>query len=90
MVLVTFDVRDSKRLQRVARELGNFGIRVQKSVFECHLDEEELKELQKRLAHLIDVEQDEVRYYQLCQKDVEKIRIDGQGKVSQDYDYMIV
>ncbi len=45
MFVVCFDVCDDKRLRRIARELGNFGVRVQKSVFECHLDDSELAAL---------------------------------------------
>jgi len=84
MVVVCFDVRDNKRLYRVARELGNFGARVQKSVFECHLNEEQLGELQQRLAKWIDAEEDQVRYYFLCAKDVRCITIDGIGQVTFD------
>ncbi len=84
MMVVCFDVRDNKRLYRVARELGNFGARVQKSVFECHLNEEQLGELQQRLAKWIDADQDQVCYYFLCAKDVECITIDGPGQVTFD------
>ena len=90
MVVVCFDVRDNKRLYRVARELGNFGARVQKSVFECHLNEEQLGELQQRLAKWIDADQDQVRYYFLCPKDVDRITIDGVGQVTFDPDFTLL
>ncbi len=84
MVVVCFDVCDKRRLYRVARELSNFGVRVQKSIFECHLDEKQLSELQQRLAGWIDEEEDQVRYYFLCPKDVKEVMIDGVGQVSCD------
>lgn len=90
MVVVCFDVRDRKRLYRVARELGNFGVRVQKSVFECRLDKEQLGELQRRLAKWIDGDRDQVRYYFLCPKDVEQITIDGPGRVTFDPAFTMV
>ena len=90
MVVVCFDVCDNKRLYRVARELGNFGARVQKSVFECHLNREQLGELQQRLAKWINEEEDQVRYYFLCAKDVECITIDGPGQVTFDPEFTML
>lgn len=90
MMVICFDVTDHRRLYRVARELGNFGVRVQKSVFECHLDEDQLAELQKRLAKHIDANKDQVRYYFLCNKDVETISIDGPGSVTLDPDFTML
>lgn len=90
MVVVCFDVCDNKRLYRVARELGNFGARVQKSIFECHLNREQLTELQQRLAKWIDEDQDQVRYYFLCAKDVEGITIDGLGQVTFDPEFTML
>ncbi len=84
MVVVCFDVCEKKRLYRVARELGNFGVRVQKSVFECYLDSGQLAELQHRLAKHIDEKEDHVRYYFLCAKDVQGILVDGPGRVTCD------
>jgi len=90
MFVVCFDVCDDKRLRRIARELGNFGVRVQKSVFECHLDDSELTDLQQRLAQLLDEQEDNVRYYPLCPKDVGAVLIDGPGRVSFDPDFVLI
>lgn len=87
--LVCFDVHDKRRLQRAARELENFGTRVQKSVFECHLDDRQLASLQTRLARIIARDLDSVRYYPLCPKDVGRILIDGPGEVTLDPDFVI-
>ena len=90
MIVVGFDVSDKRRLYRVAREMGNFGRRVQKSVFECHLTPEQFADLQKRLAKLINAEEDHVRYYPLCPKDVKKIKVDGIGNVTSDISFSIL
>ena len=90
MVVVCFDIRNPKRLYRVARELGNFGVRVQKSIFECHLTPEQLEELQRRLARWIDADRDQVRYYLLCGKDVDMVTIDGNGRLTFDATFTIV
>ena len=90
MVVVCFDVRDRRRLYRVARELGNFGVRVQKSIFECHLTPEQLEELQRRLAKWIDADRDQVRYYFLCGKDVDMVSVDGNGRLTFDATFTMV
>ena len=68
-LVVTYDIVDDQRRERVASELANFGERVQYSVFECHLTLAQVQELQQRLTRLIVHTEDRVRYYPLCQKD---------------------
>jgi CRISPR-associated protein Cas2 len=87
--LICFDVHDDKRLRKVSNELENFGSRVQRSVFECHLEVAQLQELQQRLADLLDPSADQVRYYPLCGKDKQKIIIDGVGRLTSDPDFML-
>ncbi len=70
MVLITYDVNTAseagqKRLRQVAKQCQNYGQRVQNSVFECVLDPALLKQLQARLAKIIDEEKDSIRYYYL-------------------------
>ena len=70
--------------------MENFGVRVQKSIFECHLTEGELVKLQKRLAGLIDETEDTIRYYALCNKDIKGILIDGVGQVTPDVGFVLI
>jgi CRISPR-associated protein Cas2 len=70
LVLITYDVSTEtdggkKRLRKVAKTCVNYGQRVQNSVFECLLDPVQLKELQKKLNDIINVEKDSLRYYYL-------------------------
>jgi CRISPR-associated protein Cas2 len=88
--VICFDVHDAKRLRKIANEMENFGTRVQRSVFECHLNNEQLQELKPRLAQLMAIEADQVRYYPLCGKDQAICIIDGTGKLTTDPDYLIV
>ena len=88
--MVCFDVADPARLRRVADELENFGRRVQRSVFECWLDDRQLFELKNRLAGHIDPLEDHIRYYGLCPRDVPGIGIDGPGHLCRDIDFTIV
>lgn len=88
--VICFDVRDTKRLRKISNEMENFGVRVQRSVFECHLETAQLQELQRRLGDLMNPAEDQVRYYNLCGKDKRHIVIDGAGRVSVDPDYNLL
>jgi len=70
MVLITYDVNTEtpagkKRLHKVAKLCEDYGQRVQNSVFECLVDQAQIKFLQARLEKIIDPERDSLRYYYL-------------------------
>ena len=76
-VVVTYDISDSKRLYRVAKEMKNWGVRVQKSVFECLLSESDYLKMRKNIERLIKKEVDSIRLYILCKKCIERIEYIG-------------
>ncbi len=90
LTVVSYDIADNSRLLKVAKEVENFGARVQKSVFECYLDDEQLSRLRRILADIIDRDSDHVRYYRICKKDREKMVLLGNAVVTGDYDYFVV
>ncbi len=61
----TVDKSGQKRLRRVARACEDYGVRVQKSLFECQLGKTEWAALKIRLLQEIDPEQDSLRFYHL-------------------------
>lgn len=70
LVLITYDVRTDTpegktRLRRVAKACVDYGQRVQNSVFECLLDQTQLKQMEKRLLDIIDLKSDSLRFYRL-------------------------
>ena len=70
LILITYDVNTEtkegkRRLQKVAKQCVNYGIRVQNSVFECVLDAAEFRKAKQILIDLIDPEKDSLRFYQL-------------------------
>ena len=67
-VLVAYDVSTVKaegrrRLSRVARACKDYGVRVQKSVFECQVGKEEWARLRDRLLNEFKANQDSLRFY---------------------------
>ncbi len=79
-VVVAYDISDEKRLRRVAKEMENWGERVQKSVFECEMGEKDFRRMRRRLRKLINMKEDSIRYYFLCRTCRGKIEVDGRGK----------
>ena len=85
-ILVTYDIVDNSKRNKIAKILMDFGTRVQYSVFECNVSYEQLARLKKRLTKLVN-ERDSVRYYSLCASCREKVKIDGSGEVTYDSSY---
>ena len=71
--VLAYDVPDDRRRAKLARLLEGFGDRVQYSVFELILRERELAELRRRIAALIDPDEDSVRLYFVCSSCFRKI-----------------
>jgi len=65
LIIIAYDVSDPKRLHRVAQTCEDYGTRVQYSVFECYLDEEQFARLWNKLISLIDPTQDRLVAYKL-------------------------
>lgn len=72
MIIVAYDVSTEtkagrRRLRRVAKVCESIGQRVQKSVFECQVDQMQLEELERRLLAEIDDNEDCLRLYRLTE-----------------------
>lgn len=72
LIIVTYDVSTEtaagrKRLRRVAKACERVGQRVQKSVFECTVDEIQLEKLERELLAEINEEQDNLRFYRITE-----------------------
>jgi len=65
LTLVAYDICDPKRLNRVAKVCEDYGVRVQYSVFECRLDENEFTDFWLTLLEEIDEDEDRVVAYKI-------------------------
>lgn len=70
--LVSYDVRDDKRLRRVAKHMEGYGERIQYSVFRCRLTKRGLERLKWELTKIMDKE-DDLLIIGLCANCAEKI-----------------
>jgi CRISPR-associated protein Cas2 len=70
LILVCYDVSTDtaagkKRLRRVAKACEGVGQRVQKSVFECRVNQLEFEKLERKLLEEIDAIEDCLRLYRI-------------------------
>lgn len=77
--VIAYDIADPRRLRRLANICADFGVRVQKSVFEFWLDEERFDELWRRLCAAMNAEEDVLIAYALDEKAARRRRSHGQG-----------
>lgn len=65
--LIAYDIRNPDRLRKLARIAQDYGIRMQKSVFEAELLPSELKDMESRMKKLINPKEDGIKIFRLCQ-----------------------
>ena len=89
--LVCYDMVDTNRRNRVAKVLLGYGLRVQKSVFECVLSGEELEMVRRRLEKCLNGKEDQVRFYPMSGHTRRKVLILGvQPEIEVDDEVFIV
>lgn len=79
LVVITYDVQTTstggaKRLRNVAKKCEQYGVRVQHSVFECVVDNAQLRQLELDLEGIIDLEKDSIRFYRLGKNYKNKVK----------------
>lgn len=72
LIIVTYDVSTEtragrKRLRHVAKICESMGQRVQKSVFECRVDQMQFENLERKLLAEIDETEDNLRFYRITE-----------------------
>lgn len=90
ITLITYDITDPKRLVRLNKFLKEFGLNTQKSVFECDIDEQALKQIRVYCRDNLDIATDSVRIYKICNRCINKVVISGLGIKVTQYEYMII
>lgn len=89
-MIVAYDIADERRLARVAKIVKDYGVRVQKSIFEVSVDQKMFAEMKARVEDVIVPEKDGVKYFPLCEKCAGTVEIIGQGTFTDpDEEYYI-
>lgn len=79
LLIVTYDIRDPKRLRKVFRAMKGFGQHIQLSVFRCDLTEVERIEMIRVLQSLIHHELDQILVIDLGPSEGRAHRVDSIG-----------
>ena len=79
-MIAAYDIADPKRLARVAKIMKDYGVRVQKSIFELAVSRQIFNEMKARVEKVIDFNEDGVKYFPLCEKCAGTVEVIGQGK----------
>jgi CRISPR-associated protein Cas2 len=90
LTLISYDIVDNRRRNKVLKLLKGYGTRVQRSVFECRLSGQEFAVLGRELRALIDADGDSVRCYRLDAETARRITIYGVGEVTAEPTHWLV
>ncbi|RLB12432.1 MAG: CRISPR-associated endonuclease Cas2 [Deltaproteobacteria bacterium] len=78
-IVVSYDIRDDKRLIKVGKIMKDYGERVLLSVWECNLNDDQFERMKTRLENVIEHMEDSIRYYFLCDKCIRNVQVSGLG-----------
>lgn len=95
LVLVSYDVSTKtasgrKRLRKVAETCLDYGLRVQKSIFECNVDPAQWESFKDKLLSIYNAEEDSLRFYFLGSNWKRRVEHFGKGKIEDVEDTMII
>jgi len=89
-VVVSYDSPNDRRRAKVMKTLEGYGHRVQYSVFECEPRPADLEKLKTRLRSLIQPEEDDIRFYDLCENCQGKVTMLGRAKMYRQQPSVVV
>lgn len=90
IVLIAYDISSDRARAKFHKFLKEYGLNTQKSVFECDVDEQAIRDIKARAASLIDENSDSVRLYRICSSCARKTVISGQGIKVTNLDYTVL
>jgi CRISPR-associated protein Cas2 len=70
--VVCFDIKDDKKRKIIGDMLGEYGVRVQRSVFEIEITDTKLEKILEKIERMIDNKEDSLRFYPFHKDTVKK------------------
>ena len=68
MTVIIYDIVDNRSRTKLYKALQSYGIRVQKSAFECMLDDETHRKLVRKISKMINESTDLLRIYRMSRR----------------------
>ena len=82
--LVAYDIREPRRLKKVAKHLKGYGSRIQYSIFRCRMGDRERERLKWELKRLMELE-DNLLIVGLCSRCADRvIRVNSDASWAKD------
>ncbi len=79
--MVCYDISKPKRLSKAAKYLENYGLRIQKSFFQCDMEEARMENMKSGLLKIINKRYDYFFIYPLCEECSRKAIQQGSGSL---------
>ena len=76
-LVVSYDIVDDRRRDKIANILKDYGKRVQYSVFECTLSGKLMRKMVKELLRYVKAQEDSLRIYRLCKGCEDNVEVYG-------------
>jgi CRISPR-associated protein Cas2 len=89
LYLVAYDISNDRRRTKVHKLLCGFGQWTQYSLFECFLTDKELVAMHGRLRKILKMDEDNVRFYHICQACKQKVETIGSSPPVEDKVYLL-
>jgi len=83
-MVIAYDITQPRRLNRIARVMKDYGVRVQKSIFVADLDAMLFAHMKHRVECEMELEEDAVKYFPLCDRCADTLV--AIGKCAGEYD----
>lgn len=87
--LVCYDIANVKRLAKIANICLQYGVRLQKSCFQCDLEADSLKRMVGTLEITMEPKEDSIILYAICSDCLRMTKTEGPGKII-DQDRFII
>lgn len=83
LYVIIYDISVDKRRKKVSDLLEGYGRRVQFSAFECVLSDRKFEELKSRLAKVVKMDDDSVRFYPISRHTLGQVVVWGEPPMTQ-------
>lgn len=87
--LIAYDISDDRRRTKIHDTLCGFGKWTQYSLFECFLDDKEYVMLRHRLEAILNPQEDNIRFYHICQACQKQVETIGSSQPAEDKIYLL-
>ncbi len=76
---IAYDIVDNKRRRKLHKLLKQYGLNVQKSIFQCIVEKETLEKLIDKMRKYMDERVDKLYIYPVCERCLTNAFADGSG-----------